>query len=273
MNSLTKMAEEDERVTVSIVSHGHVALLSHLLQDLASIPTKSILKIVVTLNLANEAFDPKRYPMLDITTIRNKTPKGFGENHNTAFLQCETRWFAILNPDIRLNSDPFPSLLAEGRARPSLGLIGPKVLSPAGTLEDSVRANLTPLSLIARRVLGRRRPERVNSISQRGGQFYWLAGMFMLARADAFRALGGFDGRFFMYCEDYDLCARMYAGGYGTAYVERASVTHDARRANLRLNRHMLWHLTSLLRVWTSAAFYSVLFQTALNRHSARRKV
>jgi GT2 family glycosyltransferase len=91
-----------------------------------------------------------------------------------------------------------------------------------------------------------------------GQPFYWLAGMFLLARADAFQAVGGFDERFFLYCEDYDLCARFYGAGYALASVPAASAVHDAQRDSHRAFKYLRWHVGSLLKVWTSRAFWRV---------------
>jgi GT2 family glycosyltransferase len=48
----------------------------------------------------------------------------------------------------------------------------------------------------------------------------------VLVRAEAFRAVGGFDERFFMYFEDVDLCLRLEAAGWRLAEEQRAVVCH-----------------------------------------------
>ena len=245
----------------SVVSHGHGPLLERLLTQLNAESALKGARVVVTLNLLGEPFDPARYPELDVVTIRNDVPRGFGANHNAAFERCDGRWFGILNPDLALvRNEPFTAMLARAGAQADVGIIGPRVVDPELVPEDSVRANLTPWSLLRRRALGDRRPLDSSGAAQRGAPFYWLAGMCLLVRADAFRALGGFDERFFLYCEDFDLCARMYNEGYAIVLDRQACIIHEAQRDSHRSLRHLRWHIASLLKVWCSAAFWRVTF-------------
>jgi N-acetylglucosaminyl-diphospho-decaprenol L-rhamnosyltransferase len=76
----------------------------------------------------------------------------------------------------------------------------------------------------------------------------WVAGMFMLFRADDYRALGGFDEGFFLYYEDVDICARLWKAGRPVLACPKAQVIHDARRASRQNLRYMRWHAGSMAR-------------------------
>lgn len=266
MHTDTTFAEPGPRLTLSVVSHGHGPLLRNLLGDLSACEGLDRALVVVTLNLAGEAFDPGAWPALHIEVIRNGTPRGFGANHNAAFERCRTPWFAILNPDLRIPDRAcFTTLLAAAQAAPSLGLLAPVVCNVDGHEEDSVRLNLTLPSLLSRH---RRCPPAGTRTPTRPGQpFYWLAGMFLLADASTFRRVGGFDERFFLYCEDYDLSARIYIAGRVLAQLRTVRVIHDARRDSHRSARHLRMHIASLLKVWASAAFWKTWW---LDRRAVR---
>jgi GT2 family glycosyltransferase len=62
-----------------------------------------------------------------------------------------------------------------------------------------------------------------------------------------------------MYCEDADICARAVLESDGIAYCPDATVVHEARRDSLRALRPLKWHVASLLRLWSSPAFYAYL--------------
>lgn len=235
-------------------------MLQRLLRDIAAKPGLAQAQVIVTLNLAGEVFDPGAFNPLQIQVVRNAAPRGFGANHNAAFRLCDTTWFAVLNPDLRLPSNPFPDLFRLVAHSPEIAVVAPVVLGSDGRPEDSVRTNLTPTSLLSRRLPARRKPMTVEAPAQLGRPFYWLAGMFLLIRADKFRAVDGFDERFFMYCEDYDLCARVYVSGGALAVARDTIVIHDAQRKSHRSLRHLRWHLASLLRVWGSRSFWQVSF-------------
>ena len=246
-------------LTVSVVSHGHGPLLDRLLTQLDRQPSLAGVRVVVTLNLADEPFDASRYPRLALVGLRNAQPRGFGANHNAAFRHCQTPWFGVLNPDLTLPyGEPFTQLMRSGTDADRVAVIAPRIVNAAGQPEDSVRANLTPWSLAARQLFGRRKALAVRGTSRRGEPFFWLAGMCLLLDAAAFRSVGGFDERFFLYCEDFDLCARLYNANYAIKLEPRTRLVHEAQRDSHRSLPHLRWHLASLAKVWTSAAFWRV---------------
>ena len=253
--------------TISVVSHGHGKLLHGLLLDLCEQRGVENCQVVVTLNLADESFDPAVYPALRITVIRNVLPKGFGANHNAAFQHCDKAWFIVVNPDIRLpDRQALTALLQEPRADKKVGLRAPLVFNSSGKPEDSVRHNLSPWSLL-RRFVGDRQPLRPEGPACEGRPYFWLAGMLMAVDSEAFRQIGGFDERFFLYCEDYDLCARLYVAGYALVLDDQVQVVHDAQRDSHRSYRHFLWHITSLLKVWRSSVFWRITLRSLWMRN------
>ena len=260
-----------QSITLSVVSHGHGELLLNLLEDLDEAPSLKGATVVVTLNLPGEQLAIERFANLRIEIIRNTSPRGFGANHNQAFQVCGTPWFAILNPDLRVPATSFPDLLADVLDDPaSPDLMAPRVVNPAGTLEDSVRGNLTPWSValrVARRVLS-----RSNALPPDGSRFQWFAGMFYLIRSSAYDAIGGFDERYYLYCEDFDLCARLHLAGARLLHARHATVIHDARRDSHRAGRHLKLHLRSMARVWSSSPVWKIALENVgLRRPPARR--
>lgn len=249
-------------LTISIVSHGHRDHLRKLLEDLNAIAAESRLHVLLTLNIPEPEPQIQDYPNLCLTLIRNKKPQGFGANHNMAFHSCTTRWFAILNPDLRLPANPFPTLIVCAQKLPVAGVVAPKIINSAGAEEDHVRPNLSPASLW-RRFLGQREPVDTSVPAIRPRPFYWLAGMFMLFDADAYREVGGFDERYFLYCEDYDICARLFDAGYGVHLVPEVFAIHDAQRDSHGSLKHLRWHISSLVKVWCTRVFWRCCFYSS----------
>ena len=250
------------QATVSIVSHGHGRLLHELLTDLGNQENIATCRIVLTLNLSDEAFDTSAYPALNLTVLRNPRPRGFGANHNAAFTLCKSPWFIVLNPDIRMPDSTALRHLVGHAPQPTDGVIAPLVLNSLGTPEDAVRSNLSLPSLL-RRAAGRRNRYQPAGGSRKGQPFYWLAGMCLVANSAAYRRIDGFDKRFFLYCEDYDLCARLYLAGYEMRVDDTISVVHDAQRDSHWSIKHLRWHVSSLLKVWLSGSFWKIVFTGA----------
>lgn len=228
-------------IAVSIVSHGHGAMVQRLVAQVLACP--EVRRIVVTCNIPEPAlcFSDSR-----VELVINQTAKGFGSNHNAAFLRCrEARW-CVLNPDIELCGNPFPRML-EAFSEDSVGLVAPRITNVAGNTEDSVRYFPT-LTSLALKACGR----DVGLYALDDGASYvcpeWVAGMFMLFRSDTFASLGGFDEGYFLYYEDVDICVRTWQVGFKIVVVPSVSVIHDARRAS-RVNwTHRRWHIKSMAR-------------------------
>lgn len=232
--------------TLSVVSHGQAALVEQLLGDLARLRPAALDRVVITRNLPEAPILVPASLHVPVTVVDNPSPKGFGANHNAAFAHCSSDWFVIVNPDIRLPADPFPALLAGHGA--DVGLVAPRVLEADGRPADAARVLPTPPRLAARRLRGR--PTGPDAAPA------WLAGMFLAVRHAAYAAVGGFDARYRLYCEDVDLCARLRLAGWRLVIAEGAIAVHDARRASRRSARHLGWHLASLARLWRSPAFW-----------------
>lgn len=219
-------------------------MLPRLLADLAACP--AVTAVVLTLNVTEASLTLPAGSSYSLTTLRNAQPKGFGANHNAASAHCATRFFCVLNPDVRLERDPFPALL-EVMKDERVALCAPAVVAPDGRIEDSVRHFPRPLGLI-RKALGLSDGRYRFELGDVPLTPEWVAGMFMLLRAQDFAAVGGFDEAFYLYYEDVDLCARLWMVGRGVVACPSAMVVHDARRASRRNLRHMAWHLASMVR-------------------------
>jgi N-acetylglucosaminyl-diphospho-decaprenol L-rhamnosyltransferase len=245
-------------ISVSIVSHGQGGHVEALLADIERL-CAGPLEILVTLNV-HESFEPKSQRFTLSTTV-NPLPQGFGANHNAAFSRARGEYFCVLNPDLRLEHDPFPELL-RCLADERVGLCAPLVRDPAGRIEDSARHFPTPAFILAK-VLGLAEGRFAYAVDAERAHPDWVAGMFMLCRSELYRSLGGFDERYHLYYEDVDLCARLRLAGYEVALCPGVCAVHDARRESRRSARYFAWHARSMARWFASRPYRAI---------SARRK-
>lgn len=235
------------RITVSIVSHGHGEYVRHLLSDLDAAADR-IDKVMVTRNVpeADVISDLKLRFALEI--IENAEPRGFAANHNAAFAHCDSPWFLVLNPDVRLDGQAIPKLLDHAPA--TAGVVAPRIMEPGKAEPEPHRGLLSPFEIMGRWL----RPDYDAPRAE------WVAGMFMLFRASAFGQVKGFDEKFYMYVEDADICARLRLAGWAVTVNESVHVLHDAQRASDHHWQHLGWHWASLLRWWGSAPFWRLLW-------------
>lgn len=229
-------------VSVSVVSHRQGALVNDLLEDVARYcPTNDLF---LTCNVP-EQVSIHGTGLKTLHRFDNANAKGFGANHNEAFKHCNTPFFCVANPDVRLLNDPFQELLAS-MDDPQVGLVAPRVIDPSGNVEDSARYFPTPINLVAKML--HVDEGRYPVAGEAPIAVDWVAGMFMFFRAEAFRDIGGFDDGFFLYYEDVDICARLWKAGWKVMLHPGVSVVHAAQRASRKNPRYMAWHLSSMAR-------------------------
>jgi N-acetylglucosaminyl-diphospho-decaprenol L-rhamnosyltransferase len=241
----------EKKLTISIVSHGHINYVVAFANQLAAIPEHCPIELIITANSPvlddfNIAAFP-RDPRTDITLIKNTIQRGFGANHNHAFKHCNADLFCVVNPDIELLTEPFSSLINAFRDL-NAGLTYPSQIDMNSAPLDFERELVKPTSIIKRHLL--RQIDQHNYSKP----VHWVSGAFMMFKSSVFKNLGGFDERYFMYCEDVDICLRMQLAGYKLARAD-ATVIHHTQRQTLKNPQHLAWHIRSLLRLWNSAAY------------------
>lgn len=253
-----------QKIHLSVVSHGQGHLVHQLLNDIKSYCVSGSVYVTLTLNI-NETlpFLPDSFPF-SVRVITNSAPKGFGANHNYAFHQYQqnSSFFCVVNPDIRLNHNPFPALIA-GSKSSEIGLIAPVVLNKEGDVEDSARFFPTPFKILCK-VLGRCKG---SDYVIRDATIFpdWVGGMFMFFPCEIFDKLNGFDERYFLYYEDVDICGRLRLLGYDVALCPAARVIHDAQRSSHKSLKYLKWHLASMLRFFCSKVFLFIFWKKFKN--------
>ncbi len=241
MSVLTMNNEFVKSVTVSLVSHGHGAMVEQLICQLSDCP--EVGQIILTRNIPEPSV---LQPTETLEITNNQIPAGFGANHNAAFKRCREPFFCVVNPDIKLSENPFPALLA-CLSKSNTALAAPLVVAPVGTVEDSIRRFPTPFSLLAK-AMGNSDGRYDVMPGQPTLYPEWIAGMFMLFRSELFSQVGGFDSGFFLYYEDVDICTRLWKFGAQIVACPSVSVIHVARRESHRNWRFLRWHLASMAR-------------------------
>ena len=115
-------------LTISVVSHGQGRLVSALVQDLLQ-HCRSPVRLILTVNIPEQAEPLAAGDGLAIDVVRNEAPKGFAANHNAAFQRATGDFFCVLNPGIRLHTDPFPGIFCTPKIRTCAGALIEQVMT------------------------------------------------------------------------------------------------------------------------------------------------
>jgi GT2 family glycosyltransferase len=183
------------------------------------------------------------------TYIRPGKNIGFGSGHNLALKSLDSLtcpYHLILNPDIMFDGSVLEGLIRVMESHPEVGLLMPKVVYPDGRSDLALRRFL---------------PGRLSHLAKKRTAIYELhdldydspayvpslSGCFMLIRKSVFKAVGGFDERFFLYMEDVDLCRRMSIVSK-LLYWPGVTVKHVHQMGSYRDRKLLLLHIKSAIQ-------------------------
>ena len=255
-------------LSITVVSHGHQALLERYLPSLFDVPTSVAFEVLLIDNTGSDgAADWVSRRFSHVHVVRNERPRSFAANMNTGMRMLRRgRYFVVFNPDIQCLPGLFEECVRFMDTHPDVGLIGPQLLNPDGTVQPSCRRFATPLVTLIRGLgldsrfgerafVGRsvRRYLMSDSDHDRVMDVDWVTGALMVARREALADVGGMDERYEgAYAEDADLCCQLWQAGWRVSYVPQAKAIHDHQRAGVRrpLSRMQLLQLTNTVRAY-----------------------
>lgn len=167
----------------------------------------------------------------NILLIRQPQNRGFGAGNNVGAKFAKGEFLFLLNPDTILSEDILPHLIEIMQQDPTIGIVGPKLLNPDGSLQLSV----SPALSIAGEYQARKQAKSYQSlrnktlISQKFNDIQEVdivVGAAFFIRKALFDSIGGFDENFFMYFEESDLCRRVQDNGCRIIYTPKVSLIH-----------------------------------------------
>ncbi|HUZ83378.1 MAG TPA: glycosyltransferase family 2 protein [Gaiellales bacterium] len=217
-------------VTVSIVCGGDTAPLLDCLASLPAAAGGCSSEVVVVDNASQHSLGDvaERHP--EVRIVRSERRLGFGANHNAATADARGRHLFVLNDDTLLHPGCIDRLVRFLDQNPALAVAGPRIYHGDGRQQPSAFHFPTP-ARVALTAATLQRAGWVLSAGERIRRVDWVHGAALMVRTQAFREVGGFDERFFMYLEDVDLCRRLRDRGWEVAFFPPASLVHLENRS------------------------------------------
>lgn len=183
---------------------------------------------------------------------------GYGAGHNRAFQRVSgSDFFLVANPDLDFAPDSLASGLEFLGSHPGIGLVAPALIEPDGSLRPACFRYPDPVTLLARFVGGKwadRRSIRYEYRDWNPLETHFdpllVSGCCMLFRSSAFSRAGGFDTRYFLYFEDFDLSLRLGQLSR-TAYCPACKISHLGGGVGRKGIQHIAMYLHSAFRFFS----------------------
>lgn len=170
-----------------------------------------------------------------VQVIVNADNAGFTRANNQAFAASRGAAALFLNPDTEVSPGALTTLLVYLRAHPNVGVLGPRLRYPDGSIQSSRRRFPTLATALFESTLLEQwwphnpaaRAYRLEDVpDDRAQDVDWLVGACLLVPRHVLDQVGTWDEGFFMYSEELDLCRRIRDAGWRVVYLPQAEVIH-----------------------------------------------
>ena len=220
-----------ESVTVVIVTYNSARVIRDCLKSVTAAK-----KVIVVDNASTDSTCDEVLRVLpSAQLIRNTVNTGFGAAVNQGMAAVETEYGFNCSPDARLCDGAMQALLSAARDNPGAAMVAPYLRRPDGRPELYV--------------MGPGEIRHTEMAAKPAGDFctWFVMGGFFLCPMLAWRRVGGFDERIFLYVEDVDLSIRAVQAGFSLVIVPDAEVIHaggQSSTVNWVVKWRKDWHQT-----------------------------
>ncbi|EKD47762.1 MAG: Glycosyltransferase/rhamnosyltransferase [uncultured bacterium] len=221
--------------------------------------------IVVDNNSSDESLHylEKAHNEGTITLIKSQKNLGYGRANNLAAKNAKGEYILIMNEDITVEKDTLQKMVDFMDRHKDIGILAPKLIYHSGHTQESCRRFMTFWDLVVKRT-----PLRyVQPFKKRYENYLMkdfdhnktqevdlLVGAFLLMSKKVFDEVDGFDERFFLFLEDFDLCRKVKKHGYKIIYYPEVEAVHYHKRLSEgsifgQLTKGIFWiHVLSSLK-------------------------
>ncbi|MBN1365156.1 MAG: glycosyltransferase family 2 protein [Syntrophaceae bacterium] len=189
---------------------------------------------------------------------------GYGRAHNWAINHsADSHYHLIMNPDVFITEGTIEKLVAFMNANTDVGVVCPRVLNEDGSDQYLNKRYPNIMDLFIRRFV----PRIFHRLFKRRMAHYEMrdigydkaydvevmSGAFMFCRKEVLKLISGFDPRYFLYFEDFDLSRKFQQHGFRTAYYPNASVVHVWERTahkNIKITMIFIANMFRYFNKW-----------------------
>lgn len=186
---------------------------------------------------------------VEIRLVHGHGNIGYGAAHNLVLTRVESDFHLLLNPDVVLEPDTLAAGIQYLTENPDIVLTSPAAIDENGIKQHLCKRYPSILTFLIRgffpgalKELFRNRLARFEmhdlAEHEASTEVSIVSGCFMLVRTSPLKAIHGFDERYFLYFEDFDLSLRL--GRLGKlSYLPAMQIVHGGGHAARKGFRHV----------------------------------
>lgn len=188
----------------------------------------------------------RRFPWVHL--MEHGANIGFARANNLAQQESRSRYYLYLNPDTELSGGSIVGMLRFLEENDTVAAVGPALLNPDGTLQNSSY----PAPTLGREFWRLIHLDRIRKLSQYPLEDWRdsgprevdvIQGACLMVRREAIQQIGSFDESFYIYTEEVDLCQRLRQSGWKVYWLPSLSVIHYGGQSTRQASRQMFLYL------------------------------
>ena len=203
-----------------------------------------------SLKIDSLKLDGERIRFLDVELklLQGQGNVGYGSAHNLAIPKLNSHFHLLLNPDVVLEKEALITGISFLLENPKVALASPYAEDGKGDKQYLCKRYPSAFTFLIRGLFpkslkkiftSRLANYEMHDLSEKEPSFDILitSGCFMLLRSESLAEIGGFDERYFLYFEDFDLSLRLGKKGK-LAYLPSMRIQHGGGDAGSKGLKH-----------------------------------
>ncbi|MFZ3311760.1 MAG: glycosyltransferase family 2 protein [Xanthobacteraceae bacterium] len=246
---MSEVGKPAARTALIVITYNSRKFFARLAASIA-VQTDQNFQLVVWDNGSRKTERPLAADFLDgAVIVQCEENIGFASANNRAAELVESEFIVLLNPDAFPEADWLATLVETANHWPDTGGVGStQIMDEDPTRYDGLGDCYYAAGIAWRGGYGWPRRSLVND----GTEAFSACAAAALYRRMAWDAVGGFDERFFAYCEDVDLGFRLRLAGWRIRQAARAVVRHVGGGTSGKQSDFAIFYGTRN-RLWTFA--------------------
>ena len=229
-----------DRITIVMVTRNSAAILPISLGSLEKAKRILLIDAMSTDNTVEVA-----ETFANVEVIRLTEDRGWGAGNNQGFALADTEYGLIINPDTKIPQGCIEQMVRTADANPGAAMVAPLLTNARGDMDLAVMGP------------GERHHRELKDPPAGPFCTWFITGAVVVWRLSAFRDVGGFDEKIFLYNEDTDIAYRAAQKGYSLILDPAAKCDHFGGhseemtlKSRIRRDKNMAWGHLYYERKW-----------------------